>query len=1076
MSATSPWVHASLFCLAQLAANAAAPSPPPDIWAIRYHAAQLDPTVDNDGDGYANQAESEAGTDPFDGSSAPRVEITGISGSKVLMKVICQPEKVYQLFSSTSPGGPWSKQGKKVAATANILSLSASMPGTNGFFRVEISDDDSDRDGLSDWAESQLAGFDSHDDDSWATGRRNGDLTVANAMAAALSSGKIRITTTTPNAYEREQIPAVVTFTRDSETTYPLTLFPYAEGVGGLTSIGPTPGDYSLTDTNHVPVPNRVVIPAGMSSFTVQVWPTADTQREVPEYLQLSAGGAPGRATVTIRDAMASSADPLLFVAELRPRFGNGSSGWGSATLQLSADNDKATVALSFSNLSSPVKAVRIESLDDICLKEVAASNYQGQVWPIRACGSLATDQAVLDALLSSGISLSIKSESHASGEIEGIFHLSNGTISFMPPPAPRFIAPLEGDKLDRDIVRFLDQATFGPTSAEIANLRSKVSQHSGDRIAAFGEWIDEQFALQPASLLAYLNAADRQDIEVRAALPHDHPDYSASFEPETSNRIRGWWLLARHAPDQLRQRAAFALGEIFVISDKDPQVYWRPQGTASYHDLMCARSSGNYRELIEQVARHPIMGLYLSHLHNSKAVLDYRGNVIAFPDENFARELMQLFSIGLVELNPDGTVKAGTDGQPVPTYHQEDVMQMARVFTGWSFSVINHPANSDLIETNTNFFQGGGLVRHEAQWTHPMAMFPAYHDTGPKSVIGLTLPAGQTGEEDLAAVLDCLAAHPNTAPFICRRLIQRLVTANPSPSYVYRTACAFTASGGNFPATFKAILLDPEARDPVNALAAPGFGKKREPLVRHLAFLRAFDGKTRLPLSDLVAFGYPPEELSKFPVGTTRMRYWHSDGRLNQSPQSAPSVFNWFSPDYVPAGILAINNLTSPELKLTDENSYAGEINLNCEGIFWKIFTARLPGQDLLLPDIQGAEHLGIDFGPLEACYLAVMDTNGDGYLTAQDTETFNQSAAITAACEAVIDRIDLLLCAGSLKERYGNVPDQPRRIIIDTVSSIQSEGNPVDDGPFQASCMRSRICNALWLVMSSADAAIQK
>ncbi|RYD61134.1 MAG: DUF1800 family protein, partial [Verrucomicrobiaceae bacterium] len=316
----------------------------------------------------------------------------------------------------------------------------------------------------------------------------------------------------------------------------------------------------------------------------------------------------------------------------------------------------------------------------------------------------------------------------------------------------------------------------------------------------------------------------------------------------------------------------------------------------------------------------------------------------------------------------------------------------------------------------------------------------------------------------------------PNTAPFICRRLIQRLVTANPSPAYVYRSASAFTASGGNFPATFKAILLDPEARDPANALASHGFGKKREPLVRHLAFLRAFDGKTRLPLSDLVAFGYPQEEFAKFPVETTRIRYWNTDARLSQSPQSAPSVFNWFSPDYVPAGILAINNLTSPELQLTDENSYAGEINLNYEGIFWKILTERLPGQDLFFPNPQGAEHLGIDFGPLEACYLAVVDTNGDGSFTSQDIDTFNQSAAITAASEAVIDHIDFLLCAGALKARYGNTPDQPRRVIIDTVSSIQSEGDGIDYAPFQASYMRSRICNALWLVMSSPDAAVQK
>jgi uncharacterized protein (DUF1800 family) len=634
----------------------------------------------------------------------------------------------------------------------------------------------------------------------------------------------------------------------------------------------------------------------------------------------------------------------------------------------------------------------------------------------------------------------------------------------------------LADNELDREIIRFLTQATFGPTSGEIANLRSRVSHHSGDRIAAFGEWIDEQFALPSPSLLAYLTAADRQEIEVRAALPPDHSNYAASYEPECSNRIRGWWLLARHAPDQLRQRTAFALSEILVVSDKNPQVYWRAQGAANYYDLLRIGSSGSYRELMEQVAKSPMMGAYLSHLHNSKAVIDSGGNVVSFPDENFARELLQLFSIGLVELSPDGTAKAGVNGKSIATYEQDDVLQMARVFTGWSFSVVNNPADSDQVVANTNFYQGGGLIRHESQWTNPMKMFPDHHDAGPKTVIGLSLPAGASGEQELAAVLDQLAAHPNTAPFICRRLIQRLVTANPSPAYIYRTACAFTASGGNFPATIKSILLDSEARVPASEIDSPGFGKKREPLLRHIAFLRAFDGKSRLQLSDLTGFGYPLEELDKFPAGTTRMRYWSTDAILGQSPQSAPTVFNWFSPDHVPDGILAANNLTSPELKLTDENSYASEINLNQDGIFGKVVAARLPAQNRPPHDYpDGAENLGIDLAPLEACYLAVVDTNGDGWFSSHDTGTFDQPAAIATACEAVVDQVDLLLCAGTLKARYGNTPDQPRRIIIESVASIRSQDNQVDHAAYQAACMRDRIRNALWLVMSSADAAIQ-
>jgi len=1075
MNATSPWAHVSLFLLAQLFCRAADHTPAPDIWILRYHAANLDPAVDTDADGYPNKDESDAGTDPFDAASAPRVVITGIRDSNVNLDVVSQAGKVYQLFKSPLPAGPWTKQGKKVTAASNLLSFSSPISDSRGFFRVEITDDDSDRDGLSDWDESQLSGFDANDDDSFRTGKRNGDLTVATAMATALSSGKIRVTTNTPNAYEKEQIPGVITLTRDSETTYPLTLFLVKGGVPGVDDLA-SAGDYSLSDSSNAPVSNRIVIPAGKTSFTLRVLPATDAQREVPERLSLAVAGTTGSATVTIRDAVAASSAPLLLTAELRPRFGNGSSGWGFATLRLPADNDTAIVSLSFSNLRSSVQAVRIESSDDSCLKEIPAANYSGQDWPIRASGPFATGQALLDSLCGSGISVSIKSESHPRGEIEGTFHPYSGTSTFAPPPSPPPVAPLAGSELDRDIVRFLNQATFGPTLGEIANLRSRISHHSGDRIAAFAEWIDEQFALSSPSLLAYLTAADRQEIEVRAALPPDHPDYSASYEPECSNRIRGWWLLARHAPDQLRQRTAFALSEIFVVSDKNPQVYWRSQGTASYYDLLLTGSSGSYRELIEQVARNPIMGAYLSHLHNSKAVIDGRGNVIAFPDENFARELLQLFSIGLVELNPDGTAKTGANGQPIAAYEQDDVVQMARIFTGWSFSVVNSPADSDQVVTNTNFYQGAGLARHESQWTNPMKMFSGYHDAGPKTVVGLSLPAGGSGEQELASVLDQLAAHPNTAPFICRRLIQRLITANPSPAYIYRTASAFTASGGNFPATIKSILLDPEARTPASAIDSPGFGKKREPLLRHIALLRAFDGKSRLQLSDLTDFGYPSEELAKFPPGTTRMRYWSTDALLGQSPQSAPTVFNWFSPDHVPAGILAANNLTSPELQLTDENSYTSEINLNHEGIFWNILAARLPAQDLPPHDYPGgAQNLGIDLAPLEACYLAVVDTNGDGWFSSHDTGTFDQPAAIAAACEAVVDQVDLLLCAGILKARYGSDPDQTRRLIIDAVTSIRSEDNQVDHAGYQAACMRDRICNALWLVMSSADAAIQ-
>ncbi len=426
---------------------------------------------------------------------------------------------------------------------------------------------------------------------------------------------------------------------------------------------------------------------------------------------------------------------------------------------------------------------------------------------------------------------------------------------------APRISAP--------EAVRLLTQATFGPTKPEIAALM----------LQGPAAWVDAQLAAAPTTHAAALTA-------VRG---------TSGTPGNRELRVRAWLDRAFSAPDQLRQRVAFALSEVLVVSDTNPALA-TPEGElglVDYYDLLVQGAFGNYRDLLGAVTLHPVMGQYLNMAGNRKAdpVL---GTV---PDENFAREVLQLFALGLWQLQPDGTRTLDAAGNPVPTYTQAEVMEFARVFTGWDFAV-----------------QSGA-----DKYRLPMALNPALHDDGAKTLLGTPVPAGQGGAADLAQALDAIAAHPNLPPFIARQLIQRLVTSNPSPDYVGRVAAAFAGSGGNLGATVRALLLDPEARtaspDPLGGLAAanpdpdpdqagpgPAYGKVREPLLTLTALWRGLGvdpAATRLRLDQLTPLG--------------------------QVPLSAPSVFNFFKPDYQHPGEIADLRLYSPEFEAIDEKQVIG-------------------------------------------------------------------------------------------------------------------------------------------------------
>lgn len=643
---------------------------------------------------------------------------------------------------------------------------------------------------------------------------------------------------------------------------------------------------------------------------------------------------------------------------------------------------------------------------------------------------------------------MNIGTGSYPAGEISGIVARQTGSTTFTPPAAPPAIAALSGDALTRDVSRFLTQATFGPTAAEIQALTTQVtSVHGGDRIAAFSAWIDQQFAYDQTKLLDYTQAADAHEWALRGS---DPINFTNNDEPRHHNRRRGWWLLATKAQDQLRQRAAFALSEIFVVSDQLTEVRRRHYGLAQYWDQLAARSSGNYRALLEDVSKSPIMGKYLSHLQNQKAIIDAQtGQVLISPDENYAREILQLFSIGLVARHPDGTLKLGADGQPIQTYTNSDITELARVFTGWSFSKRHgSKASGYPVQDNTTFLQAAGPAYFQASWTNPLKNFAAFHDTAAKTVLGTNIAAGLNGQQDLDAALDVLFNHPNTPPFISRLLIQRLVTSNPSAGYVHRISQKFANDGtgvrGNLRAVIKAILLDYEARS-LDVISNIGYGKQKEPIVRYIQLLRATDGQSLIPLSTLSAYGYPAAQADNFPAGTTLYRYAETNAALAQTPLSAPTVFNWFLPDFNPGGAVAAAGLVAPELEITTETTVIASANYHYQ------LTHIDAGQNtnpLIGATDPQEDNVRLDRVPLQQIY--------DAEITAGKT--------VLQATTTLLNHLDVLLLAGNLRVKYEAAPEpNPRSIILNTVSGLNV-------------ATAARVKELLYLVVTSPEYLHQK
>ena len=448
--------------------------------------------------------------------------------------------------------------------------------------------------------------------------------------------------------------------------------------------------------------------------------------------------------------------------------------------------------------------------------------------------------------------------------------NLANETATS--PPSPKAAA------------RFLIQAAFGPDGVKPSDSNG-VPQNVADVIQlGFAGWIDDQFARPVCKLEPFVNYAASAGILNGDNIKKQTAWWNRAMgvtkiRPDDANTVQ---------PDFLRQRIGFALSQLFVVSDRPETLAVQPGGLANYYDMLLNDAFGNFRTLLFDVTLHPVMGVYLSHLLNKKAA----NNI--FPDENYAREVMQLFSIGLWKLNQDGTRQLDGQGQPIPTYNNSNITEFARVFTGLGYA--GNPSYS----------------LYPQNFLAPMKLWDTYHDCNAKTLLnGVTLPArtpsnpdvGTATLADINGAIDCLFNHPNVGPFVGRQLIERLVTSNPSPAYISRVAAAFADNGqgvrGDMKAVIKAVLLDTEARDPA-MMSNSTFGKLREPFLRCVNLAHAFNASAQSGYYALDAFYLDHVE----------------------EPMRSPSVFNFYQPSYSPPGMLNEAGLFAPEFQIINAGS----------------------------------------------------------------------------------------------------------------------------------------------------------
>ncbi len=551
---------------------------------------------------------------------------------------------------------------------------------------------------------------------------------------------------------------------------------------------------------------------------------------------------------------------------------------------------------------------------------------------------------------------------------------------------------------------RFLSQASLGANYEDI----ELVSQ------IGIEQWLDDQLAMPASSYQdTYNEIYNKAYHKIGQAYGYD------SYNIDR----RGW----EHMPstfyekvlreeDVLRHKVAFALSQIFVVSIRVSTFSRRGKGLADYYDVLYQGAFDNFHDVLKEVSLHPVMGYYLSHFQNKKA------NPItgSLPDENYAREIMQLFTIGLFEMNNDGSYKLDANGERISTYDIEDIQEMARVFTG----LCGDKWNLDAYPNNTGS-PGFNRGSNAYDFTVPMVMYQDHHDTGSKRMIdGSTIAAGQNGMKDVEDAIAVLFNHDNVAPFISIRLIQQLVKSNPSPEYVERIATIFNDNGtgvkGDLKAVVRAILIDPEARD-CAWLNHPKSGRLRQPVERLTNLFAALD------------------------VNSASGDLWYNDyghifDKLEQSFLASPSVFNFFTPFYSESDFIAPNDMVSPEFQILTSTTAIRSLNTIEDALKIRPFPNRT---------------------------TVILNANNDpviGY-NADDPPFFDLTDEIDLynnnGTTAIVERFNIVLCNGQLS-------NGTRNVIVDAVNQAAQNDTNYD--------AEDAINDVLYYMMMSPDYMILK
>ena len=564
------------------------------------------------------------------------------------------------------------------------------------------------------------------------------------------------------------------------------------------------------------------------------------------------------------------------------------------------------------------------------------------------------------------------------------------------PPPAPPAEPTTGAFKTSESTAQFLTRATFGPSELDIETWTTREAS----------DWIKEQLA-EPASLMMPIVREYQADLD----------NIPIANEVNTATTTLAFWRNAIQGEDQLRQRMILALSEILVISAGASDTLRNvPEGVGLHADILSKHAFGNYRELLEEITYSPGMGHFLTYMGNRRS--DPETDRV--PDENYAREILQLFTIGVVELNPDGTPKLDEDGNTIELYDNEDITGLAKVFTGLDIPV-----------GRRNFDRTGYL--------QPMVVYENRHSPLEKRFLDIVIPANTPTAQSIDLALDGIMEHPNVGPFLARQLIQRFVTSHPAPEYIERVASAFDSGRytlpdgtiigdgrkGDLAATLSALLFDEAALDET-AINSPSFGKVKEPLLRFSQWARAFD-----------VSGITPE--LQF-----LLIYSQRADQLGQQAYRAPSVFNFFRPGYVPPGTeTGAANLTIPELQITNGTTLTGYANFITNYIFG--FVQTFPASDY-------------------ANYYEEWGYNGNpSGVTRSFVPDYSAELALANDPDALVDRLDLLLTSGKLS-------DETRASIVDLVASLP-------ESTFNNSAQaRQRVHYAILSLMLSPDYLVQK